>query len=160
MRNKQILFPVLTVVSVCIAQSVNISGVVTNTAGTAIPGASVKLETGGQTATTDTEGQFLLTGGPVIIGSRDNQALTHRPTIHNGILNIHMAEKSAVAVTTFSLQGKELSTAQHLIDAGTHSIALPQREAGVYLYRHHEVGSLNRILYRLRQNSRRPHKDT
>jgi hypothetical protein len=54
-------------VSVCVAQSVNISGIVTDTGSTSIPGAIVKLEKGGQTATTAADGSFSLIGSAAII---------------------------------------------------------------------------------------------
>ena len=46
-----------------------------------------------------------------------------------------IAERSVVEVATFDLNGKALSTVRQTMDAGSHSIALPYRGAGIYLYK-------------------------
>jgi uncharacterized protein (TIGR02145 family) len=122
-------------VSVCIAQSVNISGKVTDTGGTPLPGAVVRLEKGGQTATTGADGNFTLAN--VSVHGQNNQLLSHKlsAAIHNGILCVNVQEKSDVEITTFSLQGKAISTVQKTMEAGNHSLALPNMGAGIYLYK-------------------------
>ncbi|MFC1586277.1 hypothetical protein ACFL5V_12085 [Fibrobacterota bacterium] len=131
MWGKTRLFAVLTAVSVCTAQGINISGRVTNTSGAAIAGASVELETEGLTATTGSGGSFALTGGATTIRCRNNGAL----------LSIDVAEKSAVSITTFSLHGKALSTIRRHLDEGAHSITLLQSDAGIYFYKVKSGGS-------------------
>jgi uncharacterized protein (TIGR02145 family) len=135
MRNIQALFAIVAAVSVCIAQSVSITGKVTDTAGTAISGALVRLEKGGQTATSGADGSFALT--PVGVLGQNNQSLTHGlfAAIRNGVLSVDVAEKSGVEMTTFDLSGKALSKVQQTMGAGTHSMALPQRGAGISLYK-------------------------
>jgi uncharacterized protein (TIGR02145 family) len=113
------------------------SGKVTDTAGTAILGAVVQLELGGQTATTGTDGSFSLSASNAIITSKSNPSLAQKlsATMQNGLLWVTVAEKSAVEITTFDITGKALSRVRHAMDAGIHSIALPQRGAGIYLYK-------------------------
>ena len=132
MPGKNILITVLTAVAVCLSQSVSISGRVTNTVGTAIPGALVELENLGQTTISDLNGYFLLSSGTYITRKRNNPEFA---TIHNGLLYINVAERSVVSITSFLLDGKALSTVRKVFSAGTHSITLPQSGAGIFFYK-------------------------
>lgn len=130
------LFAGLAAVSLCIAQSVNISGKVTDTGGTALPGAVVSLEKGGQTTTTGADGSFLLSGNANII----SQNYGFRPqgfsaTICNGVLFVNVREKSAVVITAYNLQGQAVSTVQRTMENGTRRLVLTRRGTGVYLYK-------------------------
>ena len=120
-------------ISLCMA---DISGTVTDTGSTPISGAVVQLENGGQPATTGADGRFTLVASAAIIpvnGKLLPNGLSAR--ISGTMLNVTIAERSAVEVATFDLTGKALSTVRQSMDAGTHSIALPQRGRGVYLYK-------------------------
>ncbi|MFC1584592.1 carboxypeptidase-like regulatory domain-containing protein [Fibrobacterota bacterium] len=116
------------------AQNITISGRVINSSGEAVPGASVELETSGLNTTTGSDGSFELIS---ITAIYNHQAFPNAlgAAIHNGLMSIRVMEKSAVTITTFSLQGKELSTIRQVLDAGTHSIALLGDEAGINFYR-------------------------
>lgn len=46
-----------------------------------------------------------------------------------------ISEQATIAVVIFDLTGKALSTVRKTLDAGSHSIALPYRGAGIYLYK-------------------------
>ena len=120
-------------VSACMA---SISGVVTDTGSTPIAGAVVKLETDGWTATTAADGSFTL--GPAT-GTLPNSGKLLPNGLSAGItgnlMTLTIAERSAVEIATFDLNGKAISTVRKTLDAGSHSIALPQRSAGVYLYK-------------------------
>jgi uncharacterized protein (TIGR02145 family) len=121
-------------VSLCMA---NISGTVTDTSGTTpISGAVVQLEKGGQIDTTNTDGYFSLTTSTVILPVNGKQLLSGMSArISGNVLNVTIAERSAVEVTTFDLNGKAISTMHKTLNAGSQSIALPQRSAGIYLYK-------------------------
>jgi uncharacterized protein (TIGR02145 family) len=123
-------------VSLCVAQSVNISGKVTDTGSTPIAGAIVSLEKGGQTATSGADGSFTLTGNANIT-RHDIQFMPSMlsATIQNGVLYVNVKEKSAVMIMSYNLQGKIISSVQRTMEAGIHPIALNQRGAGVYLYK-------------------------
>jgi uncharacterized protein (TIGR02145 family) len=125
----------IATVSVCSAQIVNISGFVTDTGGTAIPGSIVKLEKGGQTATTGIDGSFTLSG-PTNSKPNTNQTILQNLSamICNGVLSISLAERTEVEIRSYTMQGKVVSTVQQTMDAGTSSLALPQKGAGVCFY--------------------------
>jgi uncharacterized protein (TIGR02145 family) len=114
----------------------DISGIVTDTNAIPIAGATVQLEKGGQTATTNADGSFTLSGITGIISSQNNLLSPHKfsATIQNGVLCLNITKKIAVMVTTFDLTGKALSVIKVNLDAGTHSLVLPQRSNGIYLY--------------------------
>ena len=122
--------------SVCIAQDINISGKVTDTNGNSIEGAIVWLVKYQYKDTTDANGDFTLTGA-IGINDQINQQITYKlsATIKNSLLFINIQEKSAVEITTYSLQGKVISSINKTMDAGTHSIPLSHVGAGVYLYK-------------------------
>jgi uncharacterized protein (TIGR02145 family) len=129
---KALLFS-LVGVSFCMA---DISGIVTDTGTTPIAGAVVQLEKGGQTATSGIDGSFILVISTAILpgnGKLLPNSLSAR--ISGTILNMTIAERSAVEVTTFNLTGKAISIVRKSLDAGTNSIALPYCGAGIYLYK-------------------------
>ncbi len=134
--NKLIL--ILTV-SFCTiyAQNLTISGTVTDTSG-AVPvsGAVVALEKHGYTATTNSEGRFTLTGA-VSISSKihkwNSTALS--ANMSDGILSVYVPKLSMVTITTYTLQGKAVSSTVKELNAGTHRITQPALSHGVYIYR-------------------------
>jgi hypothetical protein len=102
------------VVSVCIAQTnVTISGKVTDSTGvTPIVGATVRLEKGGLPTTSGADGSFTITGTTVgIITPHFNKALSGKITasLHNGYMSLNLREKSDVEISSYTIQGKELS---------------------------------------------------
>ena len=120
--------------SLCMA---NISGTVTDTGGTMpIAGAVVQLEKGGQLDTTDAEGNFTLTTTTAVLPVKGKQLLSGMSArISGNVLNVTIADRSAVEVTTFDLNGKAISTMRKTLNAGSQSIALLPRSAGIYLYK-------------------------
>jgi hypothetical protein len=140
--SKSLLFALLAS-SVCAAQNydVSISGTVTDTTGAAIPGALVELLKGGLTATSGPDGYFMISGVEIDSGNgvqrKSNGPPTGRPwaRICNGVLYANLQDKSNIGVTTFSLQGKAISTLKMAMGTGTNSLALPRMGAGVYLYK-------------------------
>jgi uncharacterized protein (TIGR02145 family) len=134
--NIKTLFTGLIAVSVCIAQPINISGKVTDTGTTPISGAVVRLEKGGQTTTTGEDGSFALTTTTAILplkGTVPQNGLS--VSLSGNLLNVSIAQQSAVEVTTLNLSGKALSTVRTTLDAGSHSLSLPCRGTGNYLYK-------------------------
>jgi hypothetical protein len=115
------------------AQIINISGRVTDTSGSPISGALVELEKGGQKTTTGTDGRFSLRDGITNIGGHNNQALPQMliAAMREGILSINVTGRSDVTITAFSPQGKLLWAGRLIMQAGTHSVALPCNGSGV-----------------------------
>ena len=132
---KSILALIITL-SLCIAQDINISGTVTGTGGTAIAGAAVMMEIYGYKDTTDASGNFILAGTGVI-NEQMNQPVpyTLSAIIKNGLLCLNVQKKLVVEIITYTLQGKIISAINKTMDAGIHSIALPQTGAGIYFYK-------------------------
>jgi uncharacterized protein (TIGR02145 family) len=129
------LISVLIVASVSIAQGIKISGKVTERTGTAISGALVKLEKGGQTAITGADGNFTLLGNAGSVRQFSASLPYMRFTLTKNSLRFDVDRKSAVEITIYTLQGKTLSKIQETIDIGSHCVALPRKGAGVYLYK-------------------------
>jgi uncharacterized protein (TIGR02145 family) len=120
-------------VSLCLA---NISGVVTDTGSTPISGAVVQLEKGGQTATTEADGSFTLVTGTGILPVKGKMLPNGLSAgITGNLMTVAIGERAVVEVATFDLNGKALSNVRQTMEPGAHTIALPQRSAGVYLYR-------------------------
>lgn len=130
------LLIVIAVVSVTSAQTINIGGKVTDTGSAPLPGAYVKLEKLGLSATSQQDGGFRLTGS-VNTKDQTNQHLSHTVSakIRNGLLSVNLLERSAVEIILYTVQGKAVSTIQKTMDPGSHSIALPSAGPGVYLYK-------------------------
>lgn len=124
--------------SLSISQTINISGTVKNQSGTGITGAAVKLEKGGQTATTGSGGSFTLTTTGIISSQTVLPKLLSG--IYHGQLHICVADKTPLEIITYTLQGKAISRIQKSVAAGNHSIALSRTGTGVYLYKIRSAG--------------------
>jgi hypothetical protein len=91
-------------VSLCMA---NISGIVTDTGTTPISNAVVQLEKGGQIDTTDANGSFTLTTTTAILPVNGKLLPNGMfAKISGNMLNVTIAERAAVEVSTFDLNGK------------------------------------------------------
>jgi len=71
----------LTILTLSYSANVTISGIVTDTAGTAIAGASVKLLAGGQNTMTGTDGKFTLSGNDVGITVKPTYIMPTRVSV-------------------------------------------------------------------------------
>ena len=119
-------------VSLCMA---DISGIVTDTGTTPISGAVVRLEKGGQTATTGADGSFtLIISNAILPGNNKPLPNGLSARVSGNMLHLTIVEQSAVEVAIFDISGKLVSTVRQTMGAGRHNIALPQRGTGVYLY--------------------------
>lgn len=123
-------------VSVGICQNINIRGTVTDTAGSAIPGAVVMLEKNGYFDTTKANGSFAIVSAigihhhPFKPASRKFSA-----QIKNNLLYISVTEKLTVMITAYTLQGKVSFSTQKTLEPGIHSFIQPQTGAGLYFYK-------------------------
>jgi hypothetical protein len=96
------------------------------------------LEKSGLTTASGADGSFTIAGTIVgIITTHFNKILSGKITasVHNGHISLSLREKSYIKITTYTIQGKALPTIQKTMDAGTHSVALPNTAAGVCFYR-------------------------
>ncbi len=113
--------------------SVNLRGTVTDSAGTPISAATVKLEGKGITATSAADGSFTLTSGTS--ANRNDLGRVPMVTLREGLLFLSVEEKSEVTVIAFGLKGEILSTLRRVVDAGSRTLALPRLESGVCFFR-------------------------
>jgi Carboxypeptidase regulatory-like domain len=109
--------------------SVNLSGKVTDSVGTPIASATVKLEGLGYTATTDANGAFTLTSGTSI--RSQGQALGASPSLREGQLQIALASDSKVAWKVLGLQGEIMAREEVQLSRGVQTLALPEVKAGL-----------------------------
>ncbi|MBN1307784.1 MAG: hypothetical protein JXA18_07700 [Chitinispirillaceae bacterium] len=97
------LLAVVMAASVCLPQNMNIAigGRVANSGGNPVSGALVHLQNAGLTATTDSDGSFLLAGVISPVADDIGQILPRLldAAQHNGVLYIRLAMRSEVTVT-------------------------------------------------------------
>ncbi|MDB5047237.1 MAG: hypothetical protein JWO30_308 [Fibrobacteres bacterium] len=142
----------LSAASLCLAQTVDIKGVVKDAAGMGIPGVVLKLEKTAFQATSGADGSFTLNDKSSAIPARNGVVRPARlsASVEQGSLWIQVPEKGNVAVTAFGMGGKELSTLRLKMDAGANAIPLPHRGQGLVFYRiqanGHEVMTRSLIL--------------
>ncbi len=123
--------------SLAIAQTTStITGTVKNSDGLAIAGASVSLELGGQSTTTDANGAFSLATTTLVI-KNPGQAL--RPWmktafIKNGFLNIQIEKSSSLNLSLWNHKGAKLLERSVELDAGWQKLALDAQKPGIYFY--------------------------
>ena len=112
--------------------AVNLTGIVSDSAGVPIAAATVHLENGGLTATSGPDGRFTLTGGVSI-----HSALPEEPivAIREGWLFLSIPEKSTITITAHGLQGKTLFSMERNMDVGSHSLKLPDIGSGVRFFK-------------------------
>ena len=113
------------------AQTVNISGTVTDSAGVPVAGATVQLEKAGTTATSGADGKFTLASG---VGIHASDAKSPRAHWHAGGMVVHLPERSRLAVTAYGLDGSVLGRNHHELNAGSHHLSPPGEGAGVRFY--------------------------
>lgn len=134
---RKLLFRLMTLMlasSPSEGETINISGVVTDSAGTAVAGAVVELERGGLSATSGNDGKFSLAGTVSIAGKSAAAIATPRAAIHAGRLLLEMPARGRVSVTAFGLDGTAMGSLERVLDAGSHGLPLPGEGAGMRLY--------------------------
>lgn len=133
-----LLFLAITfAVSLCSSQTINISGIVVDSTGTGIAGATVTLETAKITTTTGPNGNFTLNGTIVSIQKKNQQLLTKSAQlfIANNQLYVNCTVRTIVNISVYSAIGRFVSNIQETKNAGTHPIVLPNLSSGVYIYK-------------------------
>ena len=117
--------------------NVNISGIISDSAGAPLSGAAVKLvTTTGVTATSGQDGSFSLKSGTSALQKTDPKADAKAPLaeIHEGALFLSLPEKSMVTVTAYGLQGEEIAKVERNLEVGSHSMKLPGAGTGIGFY--------------------------
>jgi uncharacterized protein (TIGR02145 family) len=119
----------------------DISGIVTDTGSTPISGVVVQLEKGKQKATTGADGSFTIKVATAALPGA-GRPVPHGLSagISGNVMTVTIAQRSAVEVATIDLTGKVLSLVRQTMDAGSHSLLLPNQGTGIYLYKMHLGG--------------------
>jgi uncharacterized protein (TIGR02145 family) len=135
MSNIKAFISIAFAVSLCSSQSINISGVVKDSAGVGISGAVISLEKAKISTTTAANGSFLLSSTQTSIQEKNIPIITENSHafLSSGNLNIVLNARSIVEVSVYNVQGRILSSLKKIMPAGFHLIALSQQGAGVYL---------------------------
>lgn len=126
----------IIIVSLCSAQVINIRGIVKDSAGVGISGATVKLEKAKFSTTTSNDGSFILTN-PTVIKSVGSVLTMGTPQIclQNGKLKISLSNNTPVSVSVYDVGGRLVFNNKRVLNAGTNVIAPSLHASGIYLYR-------------------------
>jgi hypothetical protein len=131
MLSKAILLASFAMFSTGFAQSVRISGTVTDFSGAPIANAQIALGIGGVTASSDAQGRFTLTNGTGIV---EPGISGPSGTIRNGFLNLRLENKSRVTLAVFSTLGEKLSSQTRTLETGDHAFPLYGKN-GYFIYK-------------------------
>ena len=137
MKAIKLFLVIALLASVSMGQTINISGIVKDSADVGIEGAIVKLENAGIITTTLKDGCFTLNGIPTN-NQRQNPARLSNGTIFtlsNGHLHFSINERSVVEIEVSNLQGRIILSLRKTIDAGPHSLSLPAIGSGINIFR-------------------------
>lgn len=108
--------------------AVNYTGTVTDSAGTPISGAAVKLVNMNISTTTGADGKFTLGGAT---GIADDGGVVPFASVRDGSIFLSIDSRTEVAITAFGLRGEALGAVQRTLNAGSHSLQLPGLVTGV-----------------------------
>ncbi|MDD5672821.1 MAG: SUMF1/EgtB/PvdO family nonheme iron enzyme [Chitinivibrionales bacterium] len=131
------LFTLAAAASLCMAQSINIGGVVKDSVTNApLKNVVVKLINGNLIDTTDVAGLFSFqkgTSAALNHSSKTSGDLSPVITV-DGALRFALGQKENVAINVYSMQGKLVFSLQKDFPAGAVTVFSKQAVAGVYLY--------------------------
>ncbi len=124
-------------VTFCTAQTINISGVVKDSANIGISGATVKLEKAGISTTTGTGGSFTLSSSSAKIQPDfRNSAVEASPMqIQNGKLVLTLSENTPVDISVHDVSGRQVYMIKKTYCSGIHAIGTHQKSVGILLYK-------------------------
>jgi len=123
-RTLSVLF-VSVVGFAAIAQSISLTGTVSNQSGQPIAGATVKLAGKDKTATTNTAGKYSIIGtslaapSPILPGNE-------KIALKNGIVSLDLTNPSPIRIDLFNMRGELLeSVINHPASAGEYRFDVP-----------------------------------
>jgi hypothetical protein len=111
---------------------INLSGIVTDSAGAPISGAAIRLENGSLTSSSGADGKFTLTGGTSLRFAAPPSSFA---SIRNGRILLSLPEKGELAITAYGISGEEISSLRKPMDAGSFEMDLPNLGTGVRFFR-------------------------
>jgi hypothetical protein len=111
---------------------INLSGIVTDSAGAPISAAAIRLENGNLAATSGADGKFTITGGTSLRFTAQQPSFA---SIRNGLLLLSLPEKGELAITAYGISGEEISSLRKPMDAGSFELNLPNLGTGVRFFK-------------------------
>ena len=121
----------------CTAQTINISGIIKDTAGVGISGAMVKLKIADISTTTGTDGSFTLTKGSTE-KQKNMRSCTIKASpirIQNGRIVFTLSEDAPVDISIHDVGGRQLYNNKRTYGLGTHAIEMPLQPTEIHLYK-------------------------
>ncbi len=122
-------------VSLCTSQTINISGVVQDSGGVGIVGATVKLEKANITATSGVGGAFTLT--EIATSAKPSttfNAISANPVqFRNGKIAFTLSGITSIGISIYDVGGRQLFSSKTMLGLGEHTMNVPLQTAGVFL---------------------------
>lgn len=135
MKRIPTFFIIITCAALCNAQTYNISGVVKNSAGTGIAGATVWLGQIGMSTTTGTGGNFTITGTSVAYRTVNAVSSLKCPELlQDGRLSFVATHQCDARVMVYDCRGKLRILLREAASSGNNIVSLPRLAEGVYVY--------------------------
>jgi hypothetical protein len=113
--------------------TVNLSGIVLDTAGLPVSGVAIALEKNGQTATSGADGSFVIGSATSLSGG--SVAASAVAGLRDGFLYLSLSQTEFLQVTAHGLDGRTEATLNRVLGAGPHRLAVPTAGSGVQFYR-------------------------
>ena len=130
------LFIIIVCTALCHAQTYNISGVVKNSAGNGIEGATVRLGQAGISTTTGAGGNFTLTGVGVAFRTGNAISSMHGPEIlRDGRLSFIAVHNGEARVIVYDCNGRLQLSLREVTSSGNNMLSLPRLADGMHIYR-------------------------
>ena len=120
--------------TLCTAQTINISGIVQDSGGVGIVGATVKLEKANLSATSGAGGVFTLTGSASAKPFTTLRAMAANPVqFRNGKIAFTLSGNTPVGISFHDVGGRQMFSNKRTLGSGTHTISVPMQTAGIFL---------------------------
>jgi len=129
---------VLAAVAVCLAQAINISGVVKNSSGSAIDGAMVRLGKANLSTTTGSDGSFKLMGNLTGVKHQPEYGAPGKGCpfiLADGRILFGGEQQAEVKVLAYDCDGRLLFSRAKVASVNDHSLLFPSFANGVHIYR-------------------------
>jgi uncharacterized protein (TIGR02145 family) len=121
--------------TLCTAQTINISGVVQDSGGVGIVGATVKIEKANLSTTSGAGGLFTLTNNTLLVKpciALDALA-ANAVQFRNGHIALTLTSNTPVGISFYDVGGRQMFNIKRTLGSGTHMIGVPMQTAGIFL---------------------------
>jgi uncharacterized protein (TIGR02145 family) len=121
--------------TLCAAETINIRGVVQDSGGVGLAGATVKLEKANLSTTSGAGGVFTLTGSVTSAKPRGPlAAMAANPVqFRNGKIAFTLAGNTSVGISIYNLGGRQVFDSKRTLGSGFHTISVPVSTTGIFL---------------------------